>query len=120
VLILYHTSPLAIQSMFAKCRLGCQGCWSRHSVTWITSVGWSIDDASVSMWLQSSWPVRARTPLLPLSYSAHAIHTCAPNNMPRLPASASRTGKIARTPGNDFPEMEDSTRADEPGVPRKP
>jgi hypothetical protein len=34
------------------------------------------------MWLQSSWPVRARTPLLPLptDYSANAIHIFAPNN----------------------------------------
>jgi len=33
-------------------------------------------------WLQSSWPMRVRIPLLPLpvDYSANAIHTPAPNN----------------------------------------
>jgi hypothetical protein len=36
------------------------------------------------MWLQSSWPVRARTPLLalPTDYSANAIHIFESNNMP--------------------------------------
>jgi len=64
------------------------------------------------MWLQPSWPVRARTPLLPLptDYSANAIHTFAPNNMPGCQRQRSCAEKFTRTAGNDFREMEDSTR----------
>jgi hypothetical protein len=41
-------------------------------------------------WLQSSWPVRTRTPLLPLptDYSANAIHTFAPNNWAGMKSGA--------------------------------
>jgi hypothetical protein len=54
------------------------------------------------MWLQLPWPVRARTPLLPLptDYSANAIHIFAQQHA-GLPTSASCAGKFARTPGND-------------------
>jgi hypothetical protein len=42
------------------------------------------------MWLQSSWPVRARTPLLPLptDCSANATHIFAPNNWVRMKSGA--------------------------------
>jgi hypothetical protein len=77
----------------------------------ITSVGWSTGDASVSMWLQSPCPVRARTAVLPFHSLFRPWDTHLRTEQPAKVASvSSRAGKFARTPGNDLREMEDSTR----------
>ncbi len=85
-------------------------------------MGWSIGDASVSMGLQSSWPVRARTPLLPLptDYSANAIHICAPNNMPGCQRQRLARGNSPEHRETTFVRRRIRRVADEPGVLRKP
>ena len=73
-------------------------------------MGWSACDASVSIMITVPCPVRARPSASAVVHlHAHAIQIRAKQHA-RVPAAPPRAGKFVRTAGNDFREMEDSTR----------
>jgi hypothetical protein len=102
VSILCHISPVAIQGMFAERHWGCDD--AGHVILCPGSQVWVGAPVTRAHGLRSSWPVRARRPLLPLptDYSANAIHIFAPNNM--LGCQCQRPAR-----GNS-PEHQETTR----------